>query len=79
MTIEIIAANGELVGQATRVLEAGKRLSELTSQLVPDSAGQAGGYVLIRSDQPLIAQIIFGGLGPAGITLFSAVPPTVIQ
>jgi hypothetical protein len=79
VTIEIISANGELVGQATRVLEAGKRLSELTSQLVPDSAGQAGGYVLIRSDQPLIAQIIFGGLGPAGITLFSAVPPTVIQ
>ncbi len=79
VTIEIIAANGELVGQATRVLEAGKRLSELTSQLVPDSAEQAGGYVLIRSDQPLIAQIIFGGLGPGGITLFSAVPPTVIQ
>ena len=79
VTIEIIAANGELVGQATRTLEAGKRLSELTSQLVPESAGQAGGYVLIRSDQPLIAQIIFGGLGPGGITLFSAVPPTVIQ
>ena len=79
VTIEIISANGELVGQATRTLEAGKRLSELTSQLVPDSAGQAGGYVLIRSDQPLIAQIIFGGLGPGGITLFSAVPPTVIQ
>ena len=79
ITIEIISANGELVGQAVRVLEAGKRLSELTSQLVPESAGQAGGYVLIRSDQPLIAQIIFGGLGPGGITLFSAVPPTVIQ
>ena len=79
VTIEIISADGELVGQATRVLGAGKRLSELTSQLVPDSAGQAGGYVLIRSDQPLIAQIIFGGLGPGGITLFSAVPPTVIQ
>ena len=26
VTIEIIAANGELVGQATRTLEAGKRL-----------------------------------------------------
>ncbi len=79
ITIEIISADGELMGQAVRVLEAGKRLSELTSQLVPDSAGQAGGYVLIRSDQPLIAQIIFGGLGPGGITLFSAVPPSVIE
>ncbi len=79
ITIEIISADGELVGQAVRVLEAGRRLSELTSQLVPDSAGQAGGYVLIRSDQPLIAQIIFGGLGPGGVTLFSAVPPSVIE
>ena len=79
ITIEIISAEGEAAGQAVRVLEAGRRLSELTSQLVPDSAGQAGGYVLVRSDQPLIAQIIFGGLGPGGITLFSAVPPTVVQ
>ena len=33
----------------------------------------------VISDELLIAQQLFGGLGPAGIRLFSAVPPTVLD
>jgi hypothetical protein len=78
--IEVISATGESVGNATRQLPAGQRLSRLVDQLVTDSAGQAGGYVRIRSDQPIVAQLLFGTVKSGGqITLFSAVPPTVVQ
>jgi len=77
--IDVVNAMGELVGTAQIDLGAGERTSKLVPELVPDSDGQAGGYVRIRSDQPLIAQQLFAALGGSGIRLFSAVPPTVVQ
>jgi hypothetical protein len=80
MQIQVVAADGTVVGEETRDLAAGERLAQLVNQLVPDSTGQAGGYVLIRSNVPVISQLLFGAIQPGGkITLFSAVPPTVIS
>jgi len=80
ITIEVISAGGEMVGQSIQPLGAGLRLSKLVPELVPTSEGQVGGYIRIRSDQPVIGQLLFGALGFNGIpTFFSAVPPTVIQ
>ena len=78
ITIEVRAADGTLVGQAQQFLAAGRRLSKLVPELVSESDGQAGGYILVRSTAPLIAQQLFGALGPTGIQLLSAVPPTII-
>ena len=64
------------MGQSQQFLAAGHRLSKLVPELVPDSDGQAGGYIVVRSTAPLIAQQLFGALGPEGIRLLSAVPPT---
>ena len=78
ITIEVRAADGTLVGESQQFLEAGHRLSKLVPELAPDSDGQAGGYIVLRSTAPLIAQQLFGALGPEGIRLLSAVPPTVL-
>ncbi len=78
--IEVIDPQfGLAVGRRTLSLGAGRRLSELVSTLVPQAVGVSGGYVRVSSDQPLIAQLLFGGLDALGVSLFSAVPPTVID
>ena len=79
ITIEVISADGAQVGASNQLLAAGQRLSALVPELVPASEGQAGGYVRIRSDRPLIAQQLFGATGPGGIALLSSVPPTVVR
>ncbi len=78
-TLEVFSSAGVSVGQATQTLEAGRRISQLVDQFVPASAGQVGGFVTIVSDQPLVGQMLFGVSGAEGITLFSAVPPTVVE
>ena len=78
-TLEVVSSAGESVGQVTEFLSAGQRVSRLVDQFVTDSAGQVGGFVTIVSDQPLVGQMLFGVSGAHGVTLFSAVPPTVVQ
>ena len=78
--VQVVSADATLVGETTKVVEAGQRISPLVPELVPASEGQAGGYVLLKSDRPIIAQLIFGALRTNGtISLFSAVPPTVLE
>ena len=79
VSIEVHRANGELVGRSVQRLDAGQRMSKLVPELVPDSAGQAGGYIEISATKPLIAQQLFGALSESGIQLLSAVPPTVVD
>ena len=79
VSIEVYTAGGELVGRSVQRLGAGQRLSKLASELVPASDGQVGGYIMIRSTRPLIAQQLFGVLDSTGIQLLSAVPPTVVD
>ena len=77
--ITVVTAQGVVSGQVIEELEPGERFAKTVVELVPESNGQAGGYVLIRSSAGVIAQVLFGVIQPGGqITLFSAVPPTVI-
>ena len=79
-TLEVFSSAGESVGQTSpQTLEAGRRVSQLVDEFVPASAGQVGGFVTIGSDQPLVGQMLFGVSGAEGVTLFSAVPPTVVK
>jgi len=78
-TLEVVSSQGASVGQVTQTLGAGQRVSKLVDQFVIDSAGQVGGFVTIVSDQPLVGQMLFGVSGVDGITLFSAVPPTIVK
>ncbi len=78
-TVEIFSAQGESMGESARRLGAGERESILASELASGLEALAGGYIVIRSDQPLIAQMLFGAIDAQGISLFSAVPPTVTE
>jgi len=60
--LQVVSADGTLVGEATTTIEAGQRIAKLVPELVSASAGQAGAYVLLESDKPVIAQLIFGAL-----------------
>ena len=79
LTIRVVTAEGVLVGETTLELGPGQRRSKLVPELIAASAGQAGGYVEFSSDQALIAQHLFGALGPLGIRMLSAVPPTSLD
>ncbi|UCF37382.1 MAG: hypothetical protein JSU96_00470, partial [Acidobacteriota bacterium] len=77
--IEVFSANGTRVGATEFTLGAGQRISRLVSEFVPASAGQAGGYVRLWAEQPVIAQLLFAQTDKSGIVLFSAVPPTALR
>ena len=79
ITVEVILASGESVGESNRMLSPGERLDELVFSLVPEARGLSGGYIRVTSTQPLIAQVVFVALSGGRITLFSAVPPKVIR
>ena len=77
--IRVFSADGTLVGETTLSLGPGNRQSALVDEFVAASAGQAGGYVRLTSNLSIIAQLIFGAISSGEVTLFSAVPPTIIQ
>ena len=79
ITIQVFLPSGELVGESVQTLAVGERFSRLVRELVEEAVNLAGGYVRIFSTQPIIGQMLFGVVGPQGIQLFSAVPPTVIR
>ena len=76
VTIEIFNAEGQLVGSTVELLPAGDRFARTLVELVPESAGQAGGYFEVRSTQSVVGQELFGTFG---LTLQSAVSPTIIE
>ncbi|RPI21965.1 MAG: hypothetical protein EHM61_23465 [Acidobacteria bacterium] len=76
VTIQVFSPEGVETGQQHFTVAAGNRFSKLLPELVPSTNGQLGGYVVIRSTQPLVAQQLFGGLS---LTLMSAVPPTIVR
>ena len=79
ITIQVFLPDGSMVGQSVQTLAVGQRISRLVAQLVEEAVNLGGGYVRIFSTQPIIGQMLFGVVGPQGIQLFSAVPPTVIR
>ncbi len=62
IAIEVYSSTGGAPVSGTMNLDANQELGRLLSDLVPASAGQAGGYIHIRSDQPIWAWEIFGSL-----------------
>ncbi len=78
ITIQVFLPGGEMAGEGTVVLAPGERTSQLVEQLVGEIE-LAGGYVRIFSTEAVVGQMLFGVLGPGGIQLFSAVPPTVVR
>jgi hypothetical protein len=55
-----IRPDGTTVGEATFTLGPRQRNDQLFNQLLPASANQVGGWGFIRSDQPLIGDVLFG-------------------
>ena len=72
------ALMGTILAERILTLAVGERTSRLVEELVGEIE-LAGGYVRIISTRPIIGQMLFGVIGPGGIQLFSAVPPTVIR
>jgi hypothetical protein len=74
ITVEAFRADGVRSGvtQPPITLAAGRRISKLLNEYLGSGFQQAGGYILVQSDQPLIAQQLFGS-----VTVLSAVPPGV--
>ncbi|MBI4456763.1 MAG: RHS repeat protein [Acidobacteria bacterium] len=75
VTIEVFSAEGTLTGSASLMVDGGKRLSKVVTELMPSTALQRGGYIVIRSTQPLIAQQLFGD---SNLNFLSSVPPTIV-
>ena len=78
ITVQVFLPGGEMADESVLTLAAGERISRLVEQLVGEIE-LAGGYVRIFSTEEIIAQMLFGVVGPQGIQLFSAVPPSVIR
>jgi hypothetical protein len=76
VTIEVYTGGSVKTGERQLQLGPGARLAQLLWELVPETAGQVGGYIMVRSTQPLIAQLL---LGDYRGNLLSAVPPTVLK
>ncbi|UCF36644.1 MAG: penicillin acylase family protein, partial [Acidobacteriota bacterium] len=72
--LEVFSSEGELKGTKNLSLAAGDRLSQVLTELVSESANQAGGYIRVTSDRGIIGQELFGTMD---LRLQSAVPPTV--
>ena len=51
-------------------------MAGLVADLVPESAGQVGGYIRVTSEEPIIGQQLFG---TSVLSLLSAVLPRIIQ
>ncbi|RPJ87531.1 MAG: hypothetical protein EHM18_00655, partial [Acidobacteria bacterium] len=76
VTIEVYSAKGTKTGELENGMQlgAGARVARTLDELIPGTQGQIGGYVVVRSSQPLIAQQLF-----FNAELMSAVPPTIVQ
>ncbi len=62
--IVAIAADGQILGTATRTLAPGQRISELLGvELIPQAAAQVGGAVYVRSSIPIYLTSLFGREG----------------
>jgi hypothetical protein len=74
--VDVYQSDGSLTGSREFRLGAGMRRSETLAELVPESRGQVGGYVVVSADRPVVAQQLFG---TPSLTAWSVVPPTVLE
>ncbi len=76
VTLEAFTASGESAGRQNLTLEAGASLARTLTELIPATAAQVGGYLVITSSEPLVVRQIFGD---NELTYFSSVSPSVIE
>ncbi|MFZ0427530.1 MAG: hypothetical protein WAO20_05405, partial [Acidobacteriota bacterium] len=78
VTVEVYDRNGVKQGEKTLTLQSNQRISKVLyeSDFIPESLGLVRGYVVITSNQPIVAQELFGN---DQLDYLSAVVPTVIQ
>ena len=76
VTLEAFTTSGESAGQQNLTLEAGASLARTLTELIPSTAAQVGGYLVVSSSEPLVVRQIFGD---NELTYFSSVPPSVIE
>ena len=60
--IAVLDSEGVFVGGFTTVLNPGVRISQLITELVPESADLAGGFIWLRSNVPLFLSALFGSV-----------------
>ncbi len=72
--VEVVAVqqDGTVLGSFRTTLAPGQRLSRTLTEMIPAAAGQAGGFILIKSDVPVYLTNVFGNL-VSGV--LSNVPP----
>ena len=78
ITVEVFDRYGNKVGEKLVPLQPNERISEVlyNDGFIPESLGLVRGYVVITSDQPIVAQELFGN---NDLDFLSAVVPTMIQ
>jgi hypothetical protein len=77
VVVEVYDRNGVLVGDPAVVdLGPAGRISNTLVELVPESAGLVRGYIIIKSDLPIVGQELFGN---SGLDYLAAVPPAIIE
>ncbi|HEV8131992.1 MAG TPA: hypothetical protein VGQ81_12125 [Acidobacteriota bacterium] len=76
--VEVLSLNvdGSLRGRTKQALKPNQRQSKLLHEWVPAREGAAGGYILLRSDVPVVASELFG---TTNLTALANVPPQPIQ
>jgi hypothetical protein len=60
--IAVFDSEGTFLGGFTTVLNPGVRISELITDLVPEAADLAGGFIWLRSNVPLFLSALFGSV-----------------
>ena len=72
--VQVVALrpDGTRIGSFATVLRPGERVSKLIEQLIGGAAGQAGGFIWVKSDVPIYLTSIFGSLASG---VLSNIPP----
>ncbi len=75
--LRLVAFNssGQLLGSVSRALRPRERLSEFISTLIPDAAGNSGGFIWFTSDSNLYLTSLFGQPNIGQPIVLANVPP----
>ena len=76
ITLDVYTVSGQKTGSVVMQLGPGQRFSKLLTELLPVSAGQMKGFISLTSDQPILAQELFGD---KSLSFLSAVPPKIVR
>ena len=76
VALSVFAPSGSGRGATVITLEGRQRLSKTLVELVPGVRGRVDGYLVLESEQPIVAQQLFAD---RELSFLSAVPPTILE